>query len=175
VLQTSVTGLYFSSGAVAQYYYFQTAWTGAYQVNAPGTLIQVLNTRGRLVAQGVNQVNIPSSHTGSSYYIRLSPAARVPLSGVNLSVGRKVAIVASKKITKPQHLDADYSTVKLSPGMKFRVLSSFSGKVGLAHGPATLTSALTAHRLTRRISLLIPDPVLAGGLARRNSTIDWEE
>jgi hypothetical protein len=124
VLQTSVTGLYFSSGAVAQYFYFQTAWTGAYQVSATGASIQVLNTRGRLVAQGVNQVSIPSSRSGSSYYIRLSPAARVPLSVVNLSVGRKVAVVASKKLTKPQHLDADYSTVKLSPGTNSSALLS---------------------------------------------------
>jgi hypothetical protein len=140
VLQTSVTNLNFSSGAIAQYFYFQTAWTGAYQVNAPGTLIQVLNTRGRLVAQGVNQVSIPASRPGSAYYIKLSPAARAPVSGINLSVGRKVTIVASKKITKPRHLDVDYSAVKLSPGRKSRAfLSTFPRQTVLIFNPLAST------------------------------------
>lgn len=108
IVQTTIPGLVFSSSFTALYYDFQNGWTGTYRISAPGVLIQVLNARGRVVAQGVNQVNLPSARAGTSYQVKLLAAGNVAASGTALSIGRKPANAAIHKVQKPQHLDAEY-------------------------------------------------------------------
>ncbi len=108
VVQTTIPGLVFSSSFSALYFNFQSGWTGAYRVSAPGVLIQVLNGRGRLVAQGANQVNLPFARVGASYQVKVLAAGKAEASGTVLSIGLKPATAAIRKMVKPRHLDAEY-------------------------------------------------------------------
>jgi hypothetical protein len=108
IVQTTIPGLVFSSSFSALYFNFQSGWTGAYRVSAPGVVIQVLSGRGRVVAQGANQVNLPSARVGTAYQVKLLSAGNAAASGTALSIGLKPAIAAIHKTVKPRHLDAEY-------------------------------------------------------------------
>jgi hypothetical protein len=108
IVQTAIPALVFGSSFSALYFSFQTGWAGAYRVNAPGVLIQVLNGRGRLVAQGANQVNLPSARVGTAYQVKLMAAGNAAASGTSLSIGLKPATAAIHKTAKPRHLDTEY-------------------------------------------------------------------
>ena len=71
-------------------------------------VIQVLNARGRLVAQAANQVNLPSARAGTAYQVKLLAAGNAAASGTVLSIGLKPATAAIHKTAKPRHLDAEY-------------------------------------------------------------------
>ena len=69
----------FNSGWTVEYFDFQSGAAGAYQINAPGASIQVFNARGRLIAQGTNQVNVSNSRAGTAFYLKLRPATSPPV------------------------------------------------------------------------------------------------
>ena len=50
VTQASLANLTFNSPSTVEFFDFQSSVSGPYQLNAPGTLIQVFNARGRLMA-----------------------------------------------------------------------------------------------------------------------------
>jgi hypothetical protein len=108
IVQTTIPGLVFKSSFSSLYFSFQSGWTGAYRVSAPGVVIQVLNARGRLVAQAANQVNLPSARAGTAYQVKLMAAGNAAASGTVLSIGLKPATAAIHKAAKPRHLDAEY-------------------------------------------------------------------
>jgi Matrixin len=100
VTQTTVTGLSFSSASIAEYFNYQNGLTGPYQVKATGTIIQVLNARGKVVAQGVNQVNLPGARTGTVFRLRLRSAIGAAIPSYSLSIGLKPTLSASRKLAR---------------------------------------------------------------------------
>ncbi|MGC8643543.1 MAG: matrixin family metalloprotease [Isosphaeraceae bacterium] len=96
VTQTTVAGLSFSSGSIAEYFNFQNGFRGAYQVQAAGAFIQVLNVRGRVIARGVNQVNLPSTRVGTVWHLRLRSVTGLELPSYSLSIGLRPALAARK-------------------------------------------------------------------------------
>jgi hypothetical protein len=117
IVQTTIPGLVFGSSFSALYFNFQSGWTGAYRVSAPGVVIQVMNSRGRLVAQGTNQVNLPSVRLGTAYQVKLLAAGNTAASSTVLSIGLKPATAAIHKTVKPRHLDAEYRGPKTTGHM----------------------------------------------------------
>jgi hypothetical protein len=109
IVQTTLPGLGFNANPTALYYYFQTGWTGAYKVSAAGVLIQAFTARGRFIAQGDNQVSLPSARVGTAYYVKILPVGNAVATSFNLSIGRQTPIAAVHKTAKPRHLDADYT------------------------------------------------------------------
>lgn len=83
--QFSVTGLSLHSATDVDYFMFQNATAGTFQIVASGAAIQVLNPRGGLVAQGVGSVNA-SVPRNATVYVRVVSANSAPLSQYGLSI-----------------------------------------------------------------------------------------
>jgi Matrixin len=101
VTQTTVAGLSFNSGTTTEYFNYQNASRGAYQVNAAGAFIQVLNARGRVIARGVNQVNLPSVRVGTVWHLKLRSATGLELPSYSLSIGLRPSL-AARRLTRPR-------------------------------------------------------------------------
>jgi hypothetical protein len=157
IVQTTIPGLVFSSSFSALYFSFQSGWTGAYRVSAPGVVIQVLNSRGRLVAQGANQVSLPSVRVGTAYQVKLLAAGNGAASGTVLSIGLKTVTGAIHKTVKPRHLDAEYRgprTTHEHTAMQTRVAEKRLPVVGASSG---VNSGLEpVSRANRHMSLALP-------------------
>jgi hypothetical protein len=86
VTQTTLSNLHFNTALTVEYFEFQTSGVGTYQIEAPGASIQVLSTRGRLIAQSTGQVTARSSREGTVFYLKLRPATSASLARYNLSI-----------------------------------------------------------------------------------------
>lgn len=86
--QFSVTGLSLHSSADVDYFMFQNASAGTFQIVAGGAAIQVLNPRGGLVAQGVGSVSA-SVPRNATVYVRVVSANSAPLSQYGLSIAQQ--------------------------------------------------------------------------------------
>src|SRR5271157_3845875 len=104
VTQTTLPNLSFSSGLTVEYFDFQSGAAGAYQLNAPGASIQVFNARGRLIAQGTNQVNVSNSRAGTAFYLKLRPATSPPVTSYSLSISLRSLLATVRKTTRPLKL-----------------------------------------------------------------------
>jgi len=100
VTQTTLPNLSFNSGSTVEYYDFQSGAAGAYQLNAAGASIQVFNARGRLIAQGTNQVNVANSRAGTAFYLKVRPATSPPVTGYSLSISLKSLLATVRKTTR---------------------------------------------------------------------------
>ncbi len=106
VTQTTLPNLSFSSGLTVEYFDFQSGAAGAYQLNAPGASIQVFNARGRLIAQGTNQVNVSNSRAGTAFYLKVRPATSPPVKSYSLSISLRSLLVATvRKTTRHRKLE----------------------------------------------------------------------
>jgi hypothetical protein len=101
VTQTTVSGLTFNSGYDVDFFMVRTGWTGAYRVTAPGTVIQVLNSRGKLITTGVNQVTLPSYRAGTYLYVRTSPAGGAAMANYSVTVGLVLHRLPARKLARP--------------------------------------------------------------------------
>src|SRR5271157_1832649 len=104
VIQTTLPNLSFNSGMTVEYFDFQSGAAGAYQLNAPGASIQVFNARGRLIAQGTNQVNVSNSRVGTAFYFKLRPATSPPVTSYSLSISLRSLLATVRKTTRPRKL-----------------------------------------------------------------------
>lgn len=102
VVRTTVSGLTFSSGSISEYFNFQGAVRGAYQVSAAGVYIQVLNARGRVVARGVNQVNLPATRAGTLYRLRLMSATGDAVPSYELTIGPRQTVWPAHRFMRPR-------------------------------------------------------------------------
>ena len=100
ITQTTVTGLSFSSGSIAEYFNYQNGTEGAYEVTAAGVFIQVYNARGKVIAHGVNLVYVPAARAGTTYHLKLKSASGDALSGDSLSIGLRPALSAARKLNR---------------------------------------------------------------------------
>jgi hypothetical protein len=103
VTRETVGGINLTSGLDVDYFRFQTGSTGAYVVDAPGTLIQVYNARGRFVAGGANLVSLPGARSRTAFLIRIAPPSFQAVAGYTLSIANKSLPSATRKITRPRH------------------------------------------------------------------------
>jgi Matrixin len=104
VTQTTLPNLSFNSGLTVEYFDFQSSAAGAYQLNAPGASIQVFNARRRLIAQGMNQVNVSNSRAGTAFYLKLRPATSPPVASYNLSISLRSLLATVRKAARPRSL-----------------------------------------------------------------------
>ena len=77
---------------------------GAYQLNAPGASIQVFNARGRLIAHGMNQVNVSNSRAGTAFYLKVRPATNPPVTSYSLSISLRSLLATARKTTRSRKL-----------------------------------------------------------------------
>lgn len=131
IATATVSGLNFTSGSDLDYFIFQTGATGAYQVSAPGAVIQVFTARGRLLAGGANQVSLPAVRVGTSFLLRTSPPSPAAVPGYTLSINHASALRASRKNPRPAHLSVGTGGIANSGN----------------HGPAPAGSARTSTPL----------------------------
>ena len=110
VSRATLGGVNLNTGADLDYYKFQLGSTGSYQINAPGTLIQVSNARGHYVAGGLNLVNLPSARAGTTFYVRIAPPAFATVAGYSLSIGPRPVYGTSRRVNRPRHLEISVST-----------------------------------------------------------------
>jgi hypothetical protein len=83
-----------------EYFDFRSGEAGAYQINATGASIQVLNARGRLIAQGTNQVNVSNGRAGTAFYLKLRPATSPPVTSYSLSISLRSLLATVRKTTR---------------------------------------------------------------------------
>ncbi len=102
VTQTTLPNLGFNSGWTVEYFIFQSGQAGAYQINAPGASIQVFNARGKLLAQGSNQVNLTNARAGTAFYLKLRPATSPPVTSYSLSISLRSLPATARKTTRPR-------------------------------------------------------------------------
>jgi hypothetical protein len=102
ITQTTITGLRFSSGSVAEYFNYQSGLNGGYQISAAGVIIQVWSSRGKLVAQGINHVSLPSARASTSYHLRLRSATGGPTPSYSLTISVRPMVAAARKFTRPK-------------------------------------------------------------------------
>ncbi len=100
VTQTSLANLTFSSESTIEYFDFQSSTAGMYQLSAPGALIQVFNSRGRLIAHGANQVSVPNARAGASFFLKVRPATNPPVSTYTLSIGLRTLPSSAHKLAR---------------------------------------------------------------------------
>jgi Matrixin len=100
VTQTTLPSLSFNSGLTVEYFDFRSGEAGAYQINATGASIQVLNARGRLIAQGTNQVNVSNGRAGTAFYLKLRPATSPPVTSYSLSISLRSLLATVRKTTR---------------------------------------------------------------------------
>ncbi len=100
VMQTTLPNLIFNAGSTTEYFDFQSGVRGVYQLDASGVLIQVFNARGRLIAQGTNQVNVANSRAGTAFYVKVRPTTNPPVSSYSLSVGLRSLLSPAHKTTR---------------------------------------------------------------------------
>jgi hypothetical protein len=74
VVQVAYAGLTLTAGDV-DFYAFQAGAAGVYQVLAPGTVVQVLDSRGRVMAQGYGSAAVSASRNASFTVFVQSPGA----------------------------------------------------------------------------------------------------
>jgi len=86
VVQTSLVGLTLPSADV-DFYSFQVGAQGVVQVSASGASIQVLNNRGRVVAQGTDAVNV-SAARNASLVVRVQATSTSGLADYTLTVAQ---------------------------------------------------------------------------------------
>jgi hypothetical protein len=103
VTQDTIGGINLTSGLDVDYFKFQTGTTGTYVVSAPGTLIQIYNSRGRFVAGGANVVNLPRARAGTPFLVRIAPPSFQPVAGYSLSITPRSVPRATRKMSRPRH------------------------------------------------------------------------
>jgi len=104
IATATVSGLNFTSVSDLDYFIFQTGATGAYQVSAPGALIQVFTARGKLLVGGANQVSLSAVRVGTSFLLRTSPPSAAAVPGYTLSINHASALRAGRKTPRRAHL-----------------------------------------------------------------------
>jgi hypothetical protein len=101
VTQTTVSGLTFTSSSDLDFFLLRTGWTGAYRISAPGAMIQVLTSRGKLVASGVNKVTLLSFRAGTYLYVQTSPASGAAMANYSITVRLAPSRMPARKLVKP--------------------------------------------------------------------------
>lgn len=112
----TVYGVSLNTGSDLDYYSFQTTAAGVVEIAAAGTSIQVLNTRGGVLAQGNGVVDV-SAARNATLVVRVQSANGAPLASYSLSIttkpaasrqagagrvnGRTMAIPATRVFAKP--------------------------------------------------------------------------
>ncbi len=135
VNQGVVTGVTLHTASDVDYYTFQAGSAGTFQIIANGATVQVLNTRGKVVAQGVNGVNVNASRN-SWLVVRVQSSNAKPLPSYGLSIAlqppaqrkvvsrvappprfpvRKVAPIKAPARLARQEIPIGYSTVYSLP------------------------------------------------------------
>lgn len=88
--QILLSGLTLHSADDADYFMFQNATAGMFQIATGETAVQVLNPRGGLVAQGVGSVSV-SLPRNATVYIRVVSANFAPVAQYGLSIALQPA------------------------------------------------------------------------------------
>lgn len=86
--QGAVYGVSLNTAADVDYYSFQTAAAGVLEVAAAGTWVQVVNTRGGVLAQGNGVVSV-SSARNATLIVRVQSANSAPLASYTMSITPK--------------------------------------------------------------------------------------
>jgi hypothetical protein len=100
ITQSTVTGLSFPSTSVTEYFNYRNGFSGTYQVSVTGVFIQVLNSRGRVVAQGINRVNLPAARIGTIFHLKLRSAVGAAIPSYSLTIGLKPTAAAARKLNR---------------------------------------------------------------------------
>ena len=136
-----------NTGADLDYYSFQTASAGVVEVAAAGTWIQVLNTRGGVLAQGNSVVNV-SAARNATLIVRVQSANGSPLASYSMSITPKPP--ASRQTGavriggRPLHMPAPRVSARPAP----RTAARPAARVGAR--PAIRIMTLPAIRLARQ-------------------------
>lgn len=77
-------GLTLTTGDV-DFHAFQAAVAGVYHVSAPGTIVQIYNNRGRVVAQGNGAASVSATRNASFTVLIQAPSA-APVAGYNMTI-----------------------------------------------------------------------------------------
>lgn len=147
VNQVTLSGMNLSSGADVDYFTFQIARAGSYQIAAPGVVIQVFNARRRFLTKGVNNLRLPSARAGTIYYVRISPPGSVTVPNYSLSINPP-PIAAGRKVFRPRHLEitAAADSVPGAVGQRSAPLAPISlGSNPSSSAPSSGRSSLAVH------------------------------
>lgn len=98
IVQASYAGLTLPAADV-DFFSFQANAAGIYQVSASGAVVQVLNARGRVVAQGNGAVNV-SATRNASFTVRVQAPGATSVSDYTLSINA----VPAQRRTPPGRL-----------------------------------------------------------------------
>ena len=93
--QDTVSGVNISSASDLDYFKFQTASSGSYQVTAQGMLVQVFTARGRLIAGAANHLSLPAARRGTIYLVRIQPPTAAAVPAYDLSITHPITRAAS--------------------------------------------------------------------------------
>lgn len=117
--QVLVVGLTLDSVLDTDTFQFRAARGGSYAVAAPGTIVRVLDSRGRLVAEGAGATAFRATRAGSRFFLMVSPASPAPEAGYFLGVAvtpRTLVRGARRRTFAPGHLAApEVATVHALP------------------------------------------------------------
>ena len=102
VVSTTIAGLTLTTGDV-DYFTFQAGTAGVYQVSAPGTVVQLLNNRGRVVAQGSGTVKT-SLPRNASVFVKVQSTNGASVPNYSLTVGK--VVVANTRARRPFRQEA---------------------------------------------------------------------
>lgn len=105
ITRAVVSGVNLNTAFDVDYFRYQTGLTGAYQVLAPGTLIRIYNTRGRYVAGGADQVNLPSARVGTSFVIRIAARNVSPVESYSVMIAPRTIARTNRRAIRPRHLE----------------------------------------------------------------------
>jgi hypothetical protein len=90
VTQTTLVGLTLDSGSDLDDFRFKSAGAGAYQIDATGTTIKILDARGRLLATAKDHLTFNTPKRVGNYILQISSSDGSPVSDydLKLSFGR---------------------------------------------------------------------------------------
>jgi len=145
--QGAVSGVSLNTGADVDYYSFQTAAAGIVEITAAGTWIQVLNSRGGVLAQGTGVVDV-SAARNTTLTVRVQSANWSPLASYSMSIAPKPAgskqggnvKIGGRVVAKP--------VTKVVPKPAPRIMAKPAPRI--VAKPATRIVAKPAIRLARQ-------------------------
>jgi hypothetical protein len=106
ISQDTVHNLNLASGSEIDYFRFQAASGGVYQVAAPGVVLQAFTSRGKFLKSAAEHVDLPSMRAGTTVLVKVLSATGMPVPTYSLTIGRVISPTTSRKLSRPHRQEA---------------------------------------------------------------------
>lgn len=141
--QVTIADVNLATAADLDFYRFQPGAGGVYEVSASGVRIQVYTPRGRLVANGVDQLRWRAPRAGAGYLVVVSAPGSVPVSTYSLSIARLGSRRGFHNLARKPPRGGFFQNARVSPSGK----SNWPGWARLVE-PVGAPIAFIPHRIS---------------------------